>query len=578
MTKNLLRSLFVFAIMLSTALGLSPLLTNTVYAQAKVRVEYKNPKCGTLQVLDQNNTPVATGGQVDANTNLSIEFALTDPDAKRASLKVNATELLTATNRDESRFMYTVGTEDLKIEAKVMIDRFYSIEFTTADPAEGTFEVIDPLYSLALENEEQVMAGALVYVKAIPVSGYQLTELKVNDVDIKKAENWNEEQKAYNYEIPVEAPAENKLKFTYKFEPGTQTPAEEKITVRFQNPENGTLTVIDADNANVPNEGKVKKNTTLTIKAEPAANYSLDELTANGIDFKANHNADTKMATYTVAEADVTFVATFKKIEQGPSKENVDVTLNVTGELNGDVKAGETLLVKGTNKIKKDAALKVTATPHENYHLKVFTIDGVNKINEATTGVDVTFNKAIVIDVEFEANVPKTTKFTVTYVKPENGTLEVKNGEQLIVTGATVAKGTLTVIAKPNPDFELELLKANDEDLTTKVDKKTFAVQYEVNANVTFKATFKKKGTAVEDIIFADVNLLPNPCNSVLYVNGLENAVRYELLTMQGTMVDSDRVATTHIAIATENLFAGIYLLRLVNVDGVSKIFRFVKQ
>ncbi len=250
----------------------------------------------------------------------------------------------------------------------------------------------------------------------------------------------------------------------------------------------------------------------------------------------------------------------------------------MTGELNGEVKVRELSLVAGVNKVKKDATFKVTATPKENYTLKAFAIDGVSKLADATKGVEVLFNKAIAIDVEFEAKAPEQEKFTLTYVQPQNGTLTVKNGEEVVTTGATISKTTLTIVAKPNEKFELESIKVYEEELVAKVDKTTFAVQYEVTKNVTIVAKFKPAGTAVSESLFAQVSIQPNPCQDVLQIEGAEQLVRYELLNLHGLIIESGVLAAPEQNISTALLAAGMYLLRLSHASGASQTLRVVKQ
>lgn len=162
-------------------------------------------------------------------------------------------------------------------------------------------------------------------------------------------------------------------------------------------------------------------------------------------------------------------------------------------------------------------------------------------------------------------------KVKITYTVPADAILkvydkndaEVPSGEEVVATGVTVSRTTLTIVAKPNEKFELESLKANENELVAKVDKTTFAVQYKVTKNVTIVAKFKPAGTAVSENLFAQVSIQPNSCQDVLQIKGAVQLVRYELLNLHGLIIESGVLAAPEQTISTAHLATGMYLLRL---------------
>jgi len=285
--------------------------------------------------------------------------------------------------------------------------------------------------------------------------------------------------------------AEDKVVVTYKFEADANPPTTDEVIVHFQALANGLLTVTDATNQNVQNEGKIAKNSTITIKVEPAQGYELDNLKVNGKNVKGSYNAATKTVTYDVKSADVYIVATFK---QPP---------------------------------------------------------------------------------------PPSTEVTVKFKQPANGTLSVADANNTdVANGGKVAKNTsITIKAEPAQDYELDDLQVNGVSIKATYNATTHMATYAVKeVDVTIVATFKVKGTAVETTAFATVNLLPNPCTDVLRVNDLEMVARYEVLNPQGVVLLSGRFTASEGTIVTDRLAVGLYLLRLVNAEGVSQTFRFVKQ
>jgi len=448
------------------------------------------------------------------------------------------------------------------------------VNWTAPEVNEGTITVRN------YENEEvsnggEVVIRTTIKVEVIPSKKYNLVELKAGNVDLLPTKKRN----VYTYLVET-----TDVTLTYRFEP---KPVPPTVKVRFNVPAatEGTITVTDAEGNVVANGGEVKKNTLITIKAVPAANHSLKILRANRTNLVPHYNASTHIAPFTVKEDDVTIVVMFKN--DSSSQEEVTVTLNVNGDLNGNVLVGSKELVSGPNKVKKGKRQKVTAKANTGSRLKTFTIDGVNKLAEARTGVDIAFTRAVTIAVEFEAITQEEGDKTVvlTIVQPQDGVLEVVKASdgKTLKSGTKIEKGAINITVRPNEQYELEWLKVNEEDFTAKVNKQTHCMQYEVKADVTIRAKFKKgaddPSTAVEDAFLANVIVAPNPFTRALRIMGNEvSGVRYELFNAQGVVVRAGSVDTTEVVIDTEELVAGFYWVRLSDAKGATRVYRVVKQ
>jgi len=377
--------------------------------------------------------------------------------------------------------------------------------------------------------------------------------------------------------------AEDKVVVTYKFEADANPPTTDEVIVHFQALANGLLTVTDATNQNVQNEGKIAKNSTITIKAEPAQGYELDNLKVNGKNVKGSYNAATKTVTYDVKSADVYIVATFKQTPPSTEvtvkfKQPANGTLSVADANNTDVANG--------GKVAKNTSITIKAEPAQDYELDDLQVNGVSikATYNATTHmatyavqeVDVT------IVATFKSTLPPSTEeVTVKYQQPANGTLSVTDANNAnVANDGKVKKNTsITIKAEPAQNYELDDLQVNGVSIKATYNATTHMATYAVKeVDVTIVATFKVKGTAVETTAFATVNLLPNPCTDVLRVNDLEMVARYEVLNPQGVVLLSGRFTASEGTIVTDRLAAGLYLLRLVNAEGVSQTFRFVKQ
>ena len=83
---------------------------------------------------------------------------------------------------------------------------------------------------------------------------------------------------------------------------------------------------------------------------------------------------------------------------------------------------------------------------------------------------------------------------------------------------------------------------------------------------------------AVEDTLLSSIIVAPNPFSSQLRINHKEvvNA-RYELLDTNGSILHQGALEGTETILNSENLKAGVYLLRILSGD-VVKTLRVVRE
>lgn len=137
------------------------------------------------------------------------------------------------------------------------------------------------------------------------------------------------------------------------------------------------------------------------------------------------------------------------------------------------VKAGDTAINSG-DEIIEGTLLTVETTPAPGYKLTAINVN-----NQAIEGNSFTITDATVISVVFERK--KT--YTVTFNTPEGGTLTVKNGDEILTSGAIVEEATLLTIEAVSSDgYQIRSLLVNEVTLETST--------YTVNENVTIMATF----------------------------------------------------------------------------------------
>jgi len=94
----------------------------------------------------------------------------------------------------------------------------------------------------------------------------------------------------------------------------------------------------------------------------------------------------------------------------------------------------------------------------------------------------------------------------------------------------------------------------------------------------TEQPTPKPNPNAVEDAVFADVVVAPNPFHNQLRITNGNLGGEYILLNAQGVKVASGALEASETIVNTSALSAGIYLLQLNATGGATKTYRVVKR
>ena len=288
------------------------------------------------------------------------------------------------------------------------------------------------------------------------------------------------------------------------------TVVKQQYSVKFNAmPQNGKLEVTNGG-ASVTTDAMLDTKTQLMLKVTPNAECELVSLVAKVAGKEdqtlAEGGKEAKTVNYELV-ANVEFVATFKK--EGVPQYTVTYDAPQNGTL--EVKKGTDNVATSTA-LDKDTELTLTVTPVAGYKLEtlVAVVAGAEtdlaqdkKGSKDAVAVKYTLAANVIFKATFKAvenqgGDPKP-KYTVTIAAPQNGKLEVKKGTENITTGTALDKDTeLTLTVTPVANYELETLVAtvggNDTDLLPadkKGSKEAVAVTYKLEANVTFKATFK---------------------------------------------------------------------------------------
>ena len=208
--------------------------------------------------------------------------------------------------------------------------------------------------------------------------------------------------------------------------------------ITFTQPANGTLLVTN-NGTNVLTGTPVDDETVITRNATADTDYQVDSI-------KAGDQVVANGGTFTVTDA-VTITAFVSKVKHAITFANP-----ANGTL--EVKNGIAPITSG-DQIEEGTVLTVSATADQGYRLDSIKAGDV----KVTNGGTFTVTKATVVTA-FVSQIPS---FVITINQPANGTLEVKEGSNVIATGTPVLEGTvLTVSATANTGYKLDSIKVGN--------------------------------------------------------------------------------------------------------------------
>lgn len=369
-----------------------------VVGDAQHIITFTQPANGTLLVTN-NGTNVLTGTPVDDETVITIN-ATADTDYLVDSIK--AGDQVVANG---GTFTVTDAVTITAFVSKVK----YAITITT--PTNGTLVVLNGTDTV--RNGDMIAHGTVLTVTATGNEGYEVDQLKANGTDIVGGS--------------VNVTAATTITATFK---------KKTYAIAITPAVNGTLEV--KNGAAVLTGGElIEHGTVLTATATANSGYRVDSIMAGTKKVAAD-------GTFTVTEA-VTVTAIISQIP----KHAITFANPANGTL--EVKNGIAPITSG-DQIEEGTVLTVSATVDQGYRLDSIKAGDV----KVTNGGTFTVTKATVVTA-FVSQIPS---FVITINQPANGTLEVKEGSNVIATGSPVAEGTvLTVSATANTGYKLDSIK-----------------------------------------------------------------------------------------------------------------------
>ena len=372
-----------------------------VVGDAQHIITFTQPANGTLLVTN-NSTNVLTGTPVDDETVITIN-ATADTDYQVDSIK--AGDQVVANG---GTFTVTDAVTITAFVSKVK----YAITITA--PTNGTLVVLNGTDTV--RNGDMIAHGTVLTVTATGNEGYEVDQLKANGTDIVGGS--------------VNVTAATTITATFK---------KKTYAIAITPAVNGTLEV--KNGAAVLTGGElIEHGTVLTATATANSGYRVDSIMAGTKKVAAD-------GTFTVTEA-VTVTAIISQIP----KHAITFANPANGTL--EVKNGIAPITSG-DQIEEGTVLTVSATVDQGYRLDSIKAGDV----KVTNGGTFTVTKATVVTA-FVSQIPS---FVITINQPANGTLEVKEGSNVIATGSPVAEGTvLTVSATANTGYKLDSIKVGN--------------------------------------------------------------------------------------------------------------------
>lgn len=369
-----------------------------VVGDAQHIITFTQPANGTLLVTN-NSTNVLTGTPVDDETVLTVN-ATADTDYQVDSIK--AGDQVVANG---GTFTVTDAVTITAFVSKVK----YAITITA--PTNGTLVVLNGTDTV--RNGDMIAHGTVLTVTATGNEGYEVDQLKANGTDIVGGS--------------VNVTAATTITATFK---------KKTYAIAITPAVNGTLEV---KNGSVVLAGGelIEHGTILTATATANPGYRVDSIMAGTRKVAAD-------GTFTVTEA-VTVTAIISQIP----KHAITFANPANGTL--EVKNGIAPITSG-DQIEEGTTLTVSATADQGYRVDSIKAGDV----KVTNGGTFTVTKATVVTA-FVSQIPS---FVITINQPANGTLEVKEGSNVIATGSPVLEGTvLTVSATANTGYKLDSIK-----------------------------------------------------------------------------------------------------------------------
>ena len=246
-------------------------------------------------------------------------------------------------------------------------------------------------------------------------------------------------------------------------------------------------------------------------------------------------------------------------------------------------KAGGAVVNEGET-LTKDEVLIVKGEPYGTHEVKKITAVGATNTSGNEWKVTAEPGAQVVFTVVFE----KTITLGATSINPEKGTVTIMrkaSGAVVNLYDALTKDEVLVITVKPKDVRQYQL-----KEVTAKGADKAGKNEWKVTANpgeqVVFTVKFEKAQeensnndpTPVESVLLAQVQLSPNPTNGQVTIDAGTTLARCEVYSSMGALLQAIESPESVFTIDLTASPSGVYLVRLVDMQGGCKTLRVVKQ
>ncbi len=316
----------------------------------------------------------------------------------------------------------------------------------------------------------------------------------------------------------------------------------------------GTFKVVDAENNKV-NAGTILQYTALTVVAEPAEGYRLDQILVNDEPIEG---------TTFVIEDDTEVTVTFT------DKATVSYTAVANGQIEMFVNDATEATAFGSE-ITMGSKVTLKITPAEGYELTSLLINGKEKIDEVTdntytiasldgnTTVEATFAEQILY-------------WQVTCIVEGDGTVDITDEEGTVYPSGydqIPSNVNLKLVFKPAENYKVsEFAENNPEGDNISLFDQIQNNEYTIG-HLTGSKIYTVKFTEISGINNANTDALSIYCqNGMLYVNGASETASVTLFDLAGKQVLTTSETPANISF----LANGCYLVQVKDGDMVKTV------
>ena len=232
--------------------------------------------------------------------------------------------------------------------------------------------------------------------------------------------------------------------------------------------------------------------------------------------------------------------------------------------------------ISSGNQVIEGKNVVFTATPNNGYRVKEWKLNSA-VVNGNTTNV-YTLNSiasSATVSVEFEVMPPTT--YTVNFsVVGANGSISATVDGNAITSGSQVIDGkTVVFTATPNANYKVKEWKNNSSILVGNTTN-TLTISNLSAAN-TVSVEFELS-TGIDDYSLTKIEIYPNPFNSFIKIKGKAEISKIEVSNIIGQIQESIYPNNQESQINTENLKIGVYIIRIVDVNGSITTRKMIKR